>query len=65
MTLWPNGESIRLPTDGLLVQNQGVTLKSPINWTPFQIEFTEQQKVRTNNLTKRRLIFNLFLCFKI
>ena len=44
MTLWPNGKSSRLLRDGLLVQNQGETLKSPMNWTPFQVQFTEQQK---------------------
>ena len=43
---------------------QGGDFKSPINWNPFPVEFTEQQKSQKQPSRKSRLTFNLFLCFK-
>ena len=42
----------------------GIDFKSPINWKPFQLEFTEQQKSQKQPSKKSRPTFNLFLCFK-
>ena len=62
MTLWPNGYSSRLLTDGLLVQNQGETLKSRINGTPFQVEFS----ITDNIFVSISKIASIFLfCLKL
>ena len=44
---------------------QGRDFKSPINWNPFQVEFTEQQKSQKQTSRKSQPTFNLFLCFKL
>ena len=41
MTLWPNGKSSRLPIDDFAGSKPGRDFESPINWNPFQLEFTE------------------------